>query len=196
MSPAYYLFFGIVALLLVLLGWAVRTPRKRSVNQFDLATLEQSGRRHATYFASIQQALSPADIDFLVSRGSPTIARRVKKERRRVLVVYLRALRSDFRRLLHLAKALAVVSPEVGTAQELERLRLAAVFSCRYQMVLLTLHSGLLAPPQLSGLSHLVSDLAVQMEIAIKELGERAVLAGRLGSSLDGGSLDVPAGGH
>jgi hypothetical protein len=196
MNPTYFLFFGIVAVLLVLLGWTLRTPRKRSVSQIDLTSLEQSGRRHATYFAPIQQALSPADIDFLVSRGSPKLGRRVKKERRRVVLVYLRALRSDFRRLLHLARALAVVSPEVGAAQELERFRLAALFSCRYQMVLLTLHSGSLAPPQLGGLSHLVSELAVQMEVAMKELGERAVLAGRLGSSLDGSGLDVPAGGR
>ena len=194
MNPTYFLFFGIVAVLLVLLAWALRTPRKRSVNQFDLTSLEQSGRRHATYFAPMQQALSRADTDFLVSRGSPKLAHRVKKERRRVVLVYLRALRSDFRSLLHLARALAVVSPEVGASQELERFRLAALFSCRYQMVLLTLHARLLAPPQLGGLSHLVSELAVQMEVAMRELGERAVLAGRLGSSLDGGGLDISAG--
>ena len=191
MNSTLLLFFGIVAVLLVLLGWALRTPRKRSVHQFDLASLEQSGRRHATYFAPIQQALSPADIEFLSSRGSPRIARRVKKERRRVLFVYLRALRNDFRCLLHLARALAVVSPEVGTAQELERLRLAALFSCRYQIVLLTLRAGWLAPPQVGGLSQVVSELAVQMEVAIKELGERAMLAGKLGSSLNGGGLDI-----
>src|SRR5215468_8975795 len=176
MNTTYFLFFGIVAVLLVLLAWALRTPRKRSVNQFDLASLEQSGRRHATYFAPIQQALSPADIDFLALRGSPALARRVKKQRRRVVLLYLRALRSDFRRLLHLARALAVVSPEVGTTQELERFRQAPLFSCRYQMVLLILHSGLLAPPQVGGLSQLVSELAIQMEFAIKELGERALL--------------------
>jgi len=190
MNATYFIFLGIVAVLLGLLAWALRTPRRRSVHQFDLASLEQSGRRHATYFAPIQQALSPTDIDFLALRASPALTRRVKKERRRVVLVYLRALRSDFRRLLHLARALAVVSPAVRTAQELERLRLAALFSCRYQIVLLTLHSGLLAPPQLGGLSQLVSELAVEMELAIRELGERAVLAGRLSSSLDGGGVD------
>lgn len=190
MNATYFIFFGIVAVLLGLLAWALRTPRRRSVNRFDLSSLEQSGRRHATYFAPIQQALSSADIDFLASRASPALTQRVKKERRRVLVVYLRALRSDFRRLLHLARALAVVSPTVGTAQELERLRLAALFSCRYQIVLLTLYSGLLAPPQVSGLSQLVSELAVEMEMAIRELGERAALAGRLTSPLDGSGVD------
>jgi hypothetical protein len=52
-------------------------------------------------------------------------------------------------------------------------------------MVRLTLHSGPLSLPQLSGLSQLVSELAVQMESSMKELGERAAFAAKLGSPLD-----------
>jgi hypothetical protein len=185
MNATYFLFFGIVAVLLSLVIWALRNPSKNPPQEFDLASLEQSGRRHATYIALIQQALSPADIDFLSSRGSPVLVRRVKKERRSIVLLYLRQLQTDFRRLLYLARAVAVLSPEVGAGQEFERLRLSVLFSCRYQMVRLTLHSGPLSLPQLGGLSQLVSELAVQMESSMKELGERAALAAKLGSPLD-----------
>ena len=185
MNAPYLVFFGITGVLLALLAWALRNPRKSSPHKLDLASLEQSERRHATYFALIRQALSPADFAFLASRGSAALTRRVKKQRRRVVLLYLRRLRADFQCLLRLARALAALSPEVGAGQEFERLLLSALFSCRYQMVRLTLRTGLLAVPQLSGLSQLVSELAVRMEGAVRELGERAALTAKLGSSLD-----------
>lgn len=192
MNATYYLFFGVVAVLVFLLLWALRKPAKRSAPKLDLTSFEQCERRHATYFALIQQALSPVDLDFLSSRGSPVLVRRVKKERRGVVLLYLRQLRADFQRLLHLARAVAVLSPEVGAVQELEQIRLSALFSCRYYMTRLTVHSGLLSLPQLSDLSQLVSELAVRMETSMKELGERAALSAKLGSSLDGRGVDIP----
>lgn len=192
MTLTFILFFSIVAALLALLAWALRNPRKRTAYKFDLACLEETGRRHATYFAAIRQALSTADIEFLSARGAPTRARRMRKERRRIVLLYLIQLRDDFQRLLRLARAVAVLSPQVGTGQELERLWLSWQFSRRYQLLRLGLYSGLLLLPQLSSLSQMVSDLAVRMEAAVKELGERAALAANLASSLDGRSVDNP----
>src|ERR1700722_9266141 len=122
MTATLIIFSGIVAALLVVLRWALRAPGKSGRGTFDLASLEESGRRHATYVALIKQAASPADMEFLAKRGSPEIARRVRRERRNVALQYLMQLREDFQRLLRLARAVAALSPAVGSRQELERL--------------------------------------------------------------------------
>lgn len=191
MNISFIVFFPIVAALLILLLWALRSPTKRKGLSVDLASLEQAGRRHATYLPLIRQALSPSDFAFLSSRGSPELARRTSKERRRIALSYLSELREDFQRLLRLARVVAALSPEVGAAQELERLRLSLEFSWRYQMVRARLHSDLLALPKLNALSLMVSELAVRMETAMKELGERAAIGAQLTSSLDRHGVDV-----
>jgi hypothetical protein len=187
----FILFVPIVVALLILLAWALRKPEPRNALRVKPASLEQPGPRHATYLSLIRQALSPADLEFLAARGSPSLARRARKERRQVALSYLKELRNDFQRLLRLAQVIASLSPEVGAAQEWERLRLSFRFSCRYQIVRVGLYSGLLVLPQLNGLSQVVSELAFRMETAMKELGERAVLAAKLASSPDGSGVDV-----
>jgi hypothetical protein len=187
----FIFFVPIVVALLILLVWALRKPESRNAWKVEPGSLEQPRPRHATYLSLIRQALSPADLEFLAARGSPVLARRVRKERRRVALSYLKELRNDFQRLLRLAQVIASLSPEVGAAQEWERLRLSLRFSFRYQIVWAGLYSGLLVLPQLSGLSQLVSELAFRMETAMKELGERAVLAAKLASSSDGSGVDI-----
>ena len=191
MNLTFIFFVPIVVALLLLLVWALRKPEQRNAWKVEPASLEQPRPRHATYLPLIRQALSPADLEFLAAQGSPVLARRVRKERRRIALSYLNELRNDFKGLLRLAQVIASLSPEVGAAQEWERLRLSFRFSCRYQIVRAGLYSGLLVLPQLSGLSQLVSELAFRMETAIKELGERAVLAARLASSPDGSGVDI-----
>jgi hypothetical protein len=191
MTATLFIFFGIVAALLLVLVWALRAPGKSSRGKFDLASLEESGRRHATYVALIKQAASPADMEFLAKRGSPEIVRRVRRERRRIALLYLTYLREDFQRLLRLARAVAALSPAVGSRQELERLWLSLEFSWRYQLIRAGFHYGLLPVPQLNSLSHMVSQLAVQMETSLKELGEQAAMAVQMASTLDGNGMDV-----
>jgi hypothetical protein len=191
MNSTLLLFFPIVAALLAVLAWALRGPRKHSAHPLDLECLEQTGRRHATYLPLIHQALSAMDFAFLASRGSPELLRRARKERRRVTLSYLAALSDDFQRLLRLAQVVALLSPDVGAAQEFERVRLSLQFRWRYQLVRARLHAGLLSFPSLDALSHMVSDLAVRMETALKELGERAALAAKTASSLDGRRVDI-----
>jgi hypothetical protein len=192
MSASFLLVLGAVGILLLLLAWALGTPGRRvSPLKTDPSLLEQAERRHATYLPVINQSLSPGDFDFLAARGSARLANRAHKERQRITLTYLLELRGDFERLLRLARVIAVLSPEVGAAQELERLRLSFQFSWRYHLVRWALRSGLLGTRQLNGLSLVVSELAVRMEAALKELGERAALASELASTLDRRGLDV-----
>jgi hypothetical protein len=184
-SFLFSFYLGLVVLLLLLLGWALRTPRKRGGISVGLGALEETGQRHVTYLPQIRQALAPADFEFLASRASAKLTSRVRKERRRIAFTYLYAIQEDFRRLLRLARVIAVLSPEVHTAQEFERLRLSVQFTLRCQMIRVELLLGLAPLPQLSGLSRMVSGFAVRMETAITELGERAALATELASSLE-----------
>ena len=191
MNLTLLLFFPIVAILLAILAWSLRGPRTHSAYKLDLECLEQSGRRHATYLPLIHQALSPRDLSFLTSHGSEELYRRARKERRRVALSYLAALHDDFQRLLRLAQVVALLSPDVGAAQEFERAALSLQFLLRYQMVRAGLYAGLSSVPRLDALSHMVSELAVRMENALKELGERAALAAKAASPLDGRGVNI-----
>jgi len=50
MSFSFFSYFAAIALLLALLVWALRSPRRRaSQSKDEAALLEQLGRRHAIY---------------------------------------------------------------------------------------------------------------------------------------------------
>jgi hypothetical protein len=189
MTFYFYLFMGIVGLLLVLFIWSQRKPRQGAGVQSGIGLPEECGRHHATYLPQIQQALAKEDDDYVSQRGSRQLQQRFRKERRRVALAYLIALREDFRSLLQLARIIAVLSPEVAAMQELERLRLMLKFGWRFELLRVRLWAGFSPVPELSGLANVVSGLSVRMEKAIKELGERAALASKLGSSLDGSGI-------
>ena len=146
----------------------------------------ESVRRHPTYLPMIRQDMSSADLGFLAERGSSTLVRRAHRERQHVALAYLAELRGDFERLLHFARIISVLSPEIRETHELERVRLTLQFSLRYQMIALALRLGLLLLPQLCALSVMISELASRLDSAVNELGERAILATELASSLNG----------
>src|ERR1700730_2504748 len=183
--------FGVVAMLLVLLTWALRPRRDNQASAASIGSVEEPARQHATYFGVIRQAMSQEDFEFLAARGPGRLLRRAHKERQRIAMLYLANLRADFQRLLRLAGVIAVLSPEIAASHEFERLRLTIRFFWRYQTVLLGLYAGLLLLPQLGGLSQMVSELAFRMESAMKELGERAAVAAELASTLNRRGLDV-----
>lgn len=178
-------FFVVLALLLALLVWSL-VPRQTPRTQDEAQSLEETGRRHATYSGLICQSLSNSDVDFLKSRCSPELARRIQKERRHVALLYLVEIRGDFDRLLRLARVIAVLSPEVSPLQEFDRLRLSFRFSWRYQLIRARLSLNVFSIREFANLTGMVSALAVRIEAAMKELGERAALAAELASSLDG----------
>jgi hypothetical protein len=188
----FILIFGTTAALLMLLFWALRSPRRgRRAGVPSIGSIEEPARPHATYFGVIRRAMSQEDFNFLATHGPLRLVRRAHKERQRIAMLYLADLRADFQRLLRLARVIAVLSPEVAASHEFERLRLSLRFSWRYRMVRLGLYAGLLLLPQLNGLSVMVSELALRMEVAMKELGDRAAVAAELSSTLNRRGLDV-----
>ena len=191
MSLTLNLFFGFVAILLLALGWALRSPRKQRKLEVDPRPLEELGQRHVTYLPQIRQAFATTDYEFLSEKASLEVQRRVRRERRGVALAYLAALRGNFQSLLRMARVIAALSPEVVAVQEFERLRLTGMFAWRYQMIRWRLWTGLAPMTQLDGLSNLVSGLSVRLEMAVQELGERAAAAAELASSMNRRGLDI-----
>ena len=191
MSLFFYLFSGLIGLLLILFLWSVRSTRRRVPPSTRTGVPDECGGRNMAYLPQIRQALGKTDYEFLSKRASREMVRRVRRERRGVALGYLAALRGDFQSLLRMARVIAALSPEVAAVHEFERLRLTAKFAWQYEMIRWKLLAGFAPVPQLDGLSDLVSGLSVRMETAMKELGERAAAAAELASSMNRRGLDV-----
>jgi len=191
LSLLFYSFFVLIGLLLILFAWSVRITGRPLPPAADGGADNEYGRRHMTYLPQVRQAFADADFDFLSKNASREVLRRVRRERRGVALAYLAALRQDFQNLLQMARAIAMLSPELTAIQEFERIRLTAKFAWQYQMIRWKLLAGIAPMPQLRGLSDLVSGLSVGIEAALKELGERAAAAAELASTMNRRGLDV-----
>lgn len=175
---------GVVAALLAALGWALRGPGHKTSSSASNA-LQGESRSHVDFLPQMRQALKSEDKEFLARSGVNGLRGRVSRERRRVVLSYLAALRQDFEELIHTSKVIAALSPQIGVSQEFERLRLRASFLWRYRIIWLSLQAGLAPVPQLSALSNLISGYSVRLEEAMKEMGERAALVAEMVSSPD-----------
>lgn len=192
MSYTLFLLGGLAILLLGLLGWALRSPRLTGIQQGALPSPEELTHRHVDYLPIIKQAISKDDYLFLSWCGMRGLSRRVRQERRKIVLTYLSSLRGDFLQLWRMARVIASMSQQVGTGQELERLSLGVTFVLRYELVRVKFLLGFSPSPELGSLSQVVSNLAVRMETAVRELGESAALTVNLGSSLDGRNVNAP----
>lgn len=100
-------------------------------------------------------------------------------------MLYLESLRSDFDQLLRIARVVALLSPEISSSHESERLRLSVLFRIRFEVVRLRIRFGGAAMPQLASLGEMVTSLAIRMETAMQTLGEQAALAANLALTSD-----------
>jgi len=189
-SPALLLLAGFAVVLLILLAWILLDTRKFTKPEAHLDFTEESDRSHATYLRQVRQAMAVEDFEFLAARGSRELSQRTRKERRRIVLAYLYCLRNDFLKLWRLARVISTMSPKVGVAQEFARLRLGLFFFLRYELIRIKFLFGFAPLPELGSLSEVVSRLGVRLETAMRELGERAALAAKLASTLDGRRLD------
>lgn len=170
-------FFAVA--LALLLFWALRGASSRKGVDEGLAILEKAPR-HVLNMTQIRQALDEADLRFVEEKGGRDLAERMRRERRRVMLLYLAAIRQDFEQLLRIARIVALLSPEVSSSHEFDRLRLSAIFRVRFEWTKLRLLMGSYVLPQTDMLGEMVSTLALQTEMAMAKLGERAALAAEL----------------
>ena len=188
MNYSAVLFASIALLLLLVMAWLAFSGTRRT--EVIRSSCPEQERLHISHLRQIKQALSDSDFMYLDDQGYPALAKRIGKERRRIALGYLACLRAEFEKVLHLARMVAALSPNVAVAQEVHGLRLNLEFSCRYYWIYFRLISGLAPQEAIGNLSNMVSALTVRMEEAMAELGERAVLGAAL-SSHNGGGLDA-----
>jgi hypothetical protein len=172
-------FASIGLLLLLVMAWlAFSATRHRT----EVAQNESREREciHISNLPQIKQALADSDFIYLENQGYPALAKRIRKERRRIALNYLACLRVEFEKLLRLARMVAVMSPNVAVAQEVQGLRLSLEFSYRYYLIYFRLVSGIAPLKAIGSLSNMVSALTIRMETAMSELGERAALGAEL----------------
>jgi hypothetical protein len=165
--------------LALLLIWASRGASSRKGVNEGLGILEKAPR-HVSNMAQIRQALDDADLQFAAEKGGPALAARMRRERRYVMLLYLAAIRQDFDKLLRIARIVALLSPEVSSSHEFDRLRLSVAFRTRFEWTKLRLLMGSYVLPQTDMLGQMVATLAAQTEMAMAKLGERAALAAEL----------------
>jgi len=178
-SYSVAVFASIGLLLLLVMAWLAFSATRRRPE------VGQNGSRereciHISKLPQIKQALADSDFIYLENQGYPALAKRIRKERRRIALNYLTCLRGEFEKLLRLARMIAVMSPNVAVAQEVQGLRLSLEFSYRYCLIYFRLVSGVGPLKAIGSLSNMVSALTIRMETAMSELGERAALGAEL----------------
>lgn len=186
MTLTFYFFLAIVGILLVLFVWSLRNPNRHRPPADPLSPIPQDlHASHVSHLPQIRRALAPTDFAFASNKIPRDALRQMRRERRQVALAYLSALRGELDKLLHTARIIAALSPEVAADQELERVLLMLNFLWRYRMIRISVWAGFAPLPQLSDLSNLLSAYSVRLEEAMKEMGERAALVAEMVSSPD-----------
>ena len=189
MNLSAAVFASLALVLLLAFAWLALSGTRRKAEVVGNKRRDRD-YPHISHLPQIKQALLNSDFMYLADQGYPALAKRIRKERRRIALSYLACLRIEFEKLLQLARMVAVMSPNVAVAQEIQGLRLKLEFSYRYYLIYFRLVSGVAPLEALGSLSNLVSGLTVRMETAMGELGERAALGAEL-LPHNGGGLDA-----
>src|SRR5450631_3449778 len=128
MNVTLLLFVLSVLVVIALLMWAVRPAPVtfKSVGElFDAL----STPRHYYRLPQILVALKDEDTEFLVARGLPKLARRLRVERRKIALQFLDLVEIDYKTLLEAARMLTAMAPEVLPGEEWRRLESSLRFS-------------------------------------------------------------------
>lgn len=184
MSNAFFIVAVAFAVALAaVLAWTLRTAHRRR-RPGGLSVLE-SAPQHLCNMGPIRRSQDPADLFYVKERAGQELAKRLRRERKGVALSYLNSLRSDFEQLLRIARIVALLSPEISSSYEYERLRLSVLFRVRFALVKLRFMFGSAAMPQLTSLGEMVTSLAIRTEAAMEALGERAALAANVALESD-----------
>lgn len=179
MNYSAAVFASLALLLLLAIAWLAFSGTRRRP-----ASVQNGGRErewlHISHLPQIKQAMTNSDFMYLWDQGYRALAKRIRKERRHIALNYLACLRVEFEKLLHLARMVAVMSPNVAVVQEVQGFRLNLEFSYRYYLIYFRLVSGIAPQEAIGGLSNMVSALTIRMETAMSELGEQAALGSEL----------------
>lgn len=175
MSASLFLFSTLALILLFLLVWAVRPPRKIFLSVDDVFEA-LSEKRHYARLPQILQSLRHEDTDFLHTRGYDDLASRLRRERKRIALQYLNYLQKEYQLLLEASRILAKIAPEISPMDELGRLRLNVRFALWSRYLRCRLWFGLQPWEAFGILSDMEGDLTLRLEMATARIGERMAL--------------------
>jgi hypothetical protein len=189
MSLPITLFIAFALFLIVLLVWAVRSPKKPPLSVDEvLGTLCE--KRHYARLPQILQCLREDDTEFLSAGGYQALATRLRRERKRIALRYLTYLQEEYQLLLETSRVLAKIAPEISMMDEFERFRLSLRFTvcCRYLRWRLRL--GLQPWDAFGILSDMEGDITLSLEAATAHIGERSAIASEFPLFLQNGGRD------
>lgn len=175
MSASLFLFSTLALILLFLLVWAVRPPRKIFLSVDDVFEA-LSEKRHYARLPQILQSLRHEDTDFLHTRGYDDLASRLRRERKRIALQYLNYLQKEYQLLLEASRILAKIAPEISPMDELGRFRLNVRFVLWSRYLRCRLWFGLQPWEAFGILSDMEGDLTLRLEMATARIGERVAL--------------------
>lgn len=175
MSASLFLFSTLALILLFLLVWAVRPPRKIFLSVDDVFEA-LSEKRHYARLPQILQSLRHEDTDFLHTRGYDDLASRLRRERKRIALQYLNYLQKEYQLLLEASRILAKIAPEISPMDELGRLRSNVRFALWSRYLRCRLWFGLQPWEAFGILSDMEGDLTLRLEMATARIGERMAL--------------------
>jgi len=189
MSLPLLLFIAFAVILILLLAWAVRPPKKMLLSVDDVFTA-LSEERHYARLPQILQSLREEDTEFLRVGGHQELAGRLRAERKRIALRYLNYLEDEYQLLLEASRILARIAPEITPLHEFERLKrnVRFVLCCRYLRWRLRL--GLQPWNVFGTISDMEGDLTLRLETATASLGERATMASEFPLFLEKGRSD------
>jgi hypothetical protein len=176
MNAAVLIFLILAVLLVLLLAWAARPPKRtfHSVNDVLEALSEE---RHYARLPQILQALRQEDTIYLREVGQSRLVGPLRAERTAIAIRYLDYLEEEFQVLLEASRILSTMDPELSAMREFDRFRrsLRFMLCCRYLRWRLRLG---LQPWNVFGIiSDMAGDMTLQLEASTGRLGEQAMLA-------------------
>ena len=170
------LIFLILAILLVLLlAWAARPPKRTFRSAQDvLEALCQE--RHYSRLPQILQALRDEDTSYLRDAGQARLVGQVRAARTAVAIAYLGYLEEEFQVLLEASRILSTMAPDLSAMREFERFKRSMRFMLCCHYLRWRLRLGLQPWNVFGIISDMAGDMTLQLEAATGRLGERAMM--------------------
>jgi hypothetical protein len=187
MTFSLALFIAVAVILVILLLWAARPPRRTLITAEDVFRV-LSEERHYARLPQILQSLQKDDTEYLVDRGHQALQSRIRGERKRIAIRYLDYLEEEYQVLLEASRTMARLAPQLSTMDEFGRFtrNLRFALCCRY--LRWRLRFGMEPWNAFNTISDMTGAMTLHLEAAMTRLGENAITgAGSLPPNHRGG---------
>lgn len=169
MSITIFILLGVAILALVI--WLLFPAKANgSSSVIESLEIEQLQPLHCRHFPQIRLLLEPDDRKFVERSVSATAARIWRRERRKILLAYVRGLAEDFNRLERLARLLASLSPEVTRKREWEWFWRGLQFRIMLRLLTARFAFGDFSLPHLARLTDFVASHAAELEVRMSQM--------------------------